>query len=46
MNDTPTAKAKLQQLLFDYPTSQYVAEARKRLSALEGEKPATEEKEK
>lgn len=45
MNDTATAKAKLQQLLFDYPTSQYVTEARKRLSALEGEKPATEEKE-
>lgn len=37
MNDTATAKAKLQQLLFDYPTSQYVAEARKRLSGLEGE---------
>lgn len=45
MNDTATAKAKLQQLLFDYPTSQYVTEARKRLSALEGEKPAAEEKE-
>ena len=44
MEDTATAKAKLQQLLFDYPTSQYVAEARKRLSALEGEKPSTEEK--
>jgi len=43
MNDTPTAKAKLQQLLFDYPTSQYVAEARKRLTALDGEKPTTEE---
>ena len=38
MDDTATAKAKLQQLLFDYPTSQYVAEARKRLSGLEGEK--------
>jgi TolA-binding protein len=37
MNDTVTAKAKLQQLLFDYPTSQYVAEARKRLAGLEGE---------
>lgn len=36
MNDAPTAKAKLQQLLFDYPTSQYVAEARKRLAGLEG----------
>jgi TolA-binding protein len=42
MNDTPTAKAKLQQLLFDYPTSQYVTEARKRLSALEGEKDTKE----
>ena len=45
MNDTATAKAKLQQLLFDYPTSQYVTEARKRLTAREGEKPAAEEKE-
>lgn len=44
MDDTATAKAKLQQLLFDYPTSQYVAEARKRLSGLEGEKePETKE---
>ena len=43
MDDTATAKAKLQQLLFDYPTSQYVAEARKRLSALEGEKEAEPE---
>ncbi|MFM2170697.1 MAG: hypothetical protein RI957_926 [Verrucomicrobiota bacterium] len=46
MDDKATAKAKLQQLLFDYPASQYAAEARKRLSALEGDKPATEEKEK
>jgi TolA-binding protein len=38
MNDTATAKAKLQQLLFDYPTSQYVTEARKRLAGLEGDK--------
>lgn len=45
MNDSATARAKLQQLLFDYPTSQYVTEARKRLTALEGEKPAAEEKE-
>jgi len=37
MNDTATAKAKLQQLLFDYPNSQYVAEARKRIAGLEGE---------
>ncbi len=43
MDDTATAKAKLQQLLFDYPTSQYVAEARKRLSGLEGEKEAEPE---
>ncbi len=45
MNDSATARSKLQQLLFDYPTSQYVNEARKRLTALEGEKPAAEEKE-
>jgi TolA-binding protein len=37
MNDNATAKAKLQQLLFDYPNSQYVAEARKRIAGLEGE---------
>jgi outer membrane protein assembly factor BamD (BamD/ComL family) len=44
MDDTATAKAKLQQLLFDYPTSQYVAEARKRLAGLEGEsEPETKE---
>ncbi len=43
MNDTATAKAKLQQLLFDYPTSQYVAEARKRLAGLEGDKETKEE---
>ena len=43
MNDTATAKAKLQQLLFDYPTSQYVAEARKRLAGLEGEAKPKEE---
>jgi TolA-binding protein len=43
MNDPATAKAKLQQLLFDYPTSQYVAEARKRLAGLEGETETKEE---
>jgi TolA-binding protein len=43
MDDTATARAKLQQLLFDYPTSQYVAEARKRLTGLEGEKEAEPE---
>ena len=43
MNDNETAKAKLQQLLFDYPTSQYVAEARKRLAGLQGESGAAKE---
>ncbi len=43
MNDNATAKAKLQQLLFDYPASQYVAEARKRLAGLEGETKTKEE---
>jgi tetratricopeptide (TPR) repeat protein len=43
MNDTATAKAKLQQLLFDYPNSQYVAEARKRIAGLEGEAKPKEE---
>jgi TolA-binding protein len=43
MNDTATAKAKLQQLLFDYPNSQYVAEARKRIAGLEGETKPKEE---
>jgi TolA-binding protein len=38
MGDNATAKAKLQQLIFDYPSSQYVAEARKKLAGLEGEK--------
>jgi len=38
MGDNATAKAKLQQLIFDYPASQYVAEARKKLAGLEGEK--------
>ncbi len=43
MNDTATAKSKLQQLLFDYPNSQYVAEARKRIAGLEGEAKPKEE---
>jgi TolA-binding protein len=43
MNDTATTKAKLQQLLFDYPNSQYVAEARKRIAGLEGEAKPKEE---
>lgn len=34
MNDNATARAKLQQLVFNYPTSPHVAEARKRLTAL------------
>ncbi len=36
MGDNELAKAKLQQLVFDYPSSQYVAEARKKLSGLGG----------
>lgn len=34
MNDNATARAKLQQLIFNYPTSPHVAEARSRLTAL------------
>ncbi len=37
MGDNETAKAKLQQLIFDYPTSEHVAEARKRIAGLEAE---------
>ncbi|MBT3568268.1 MAG: tetratricopeptide repeat protein [Opitutae bacterium] len=37
MGDKATAKAKLDQLIFDYPTSPYVSEARKRLSGLSKE---------
>ena len=36
MGDEATAKAKLQQLIFDYPTSKHVSEARKKLAALGG----------
>jgi len=34
MGDTALAKAKLQQLVFEYPSSSHVAEARKKLAAL------------
>ena len=34
MGDKELAKAKLQQLIFDYPSSKHVADARKRLAAL------------
>lgn len=37
MGDTETAKAKLQQLVFDYPSSQHVAEAQKKLAGLQAE---------
>ena len=37
MGDNNTAKAKLQQLIFDYPTSEHVAEARKRIAGLEAD---------
>lgn len=37
MGDNPTAIAKLRQLIFDYPTSEHVGEARKRMAALEAE---------
>ncbi len=40
MNDHTTARAKLQQLIFNYPTSPHVAEARSRLAALGEEKAA------
>ncbi len=43
MGDNDTAKAKLQQLIFDYPTSKHVAEARKKLAALDGKEEGTEE---
>lgn len=34
MGDNPVAQAKLQQLIFDYPSSPHVAEAQKKLDAL------------
>lgn len=46
MNDKAIAKAKLQQLIFDYPGSSHVAEARKKLAGLEGEKGADKSTEK
>ncbi|MBT3198305.1 MAG: tetratricopeptide repeat protein [Phycisphaerales bacterium] len=36
MGDTETTKTKLRQLIFDYPSSKHVAEARKKLQALGG----------
>ena len=44
MGDNATAKAKLQQLVFDYPTSNHVSEARKKLAGLESESGAAEPK--
>jgi TolA-binding protein len=35
MNDPEMSKAKLRQLVFDYPSSKHVAEAQKKLAALE-----------
>jgi TolA-binding protein len=43
MGDNQLAMAKLQQLVFDYPTSKHVPEARKKLAGLGGEKGKTEE---
>lgn len=37
MGDKATAKAKLQKLIFDYPTSKFVADARKKLAGIEAE---------
>ena len=37
MGDTATAKAKLQQLIFDYPTSKHAPEARKKLAGIQAE---------
>lgn len=45
MGDTETAKAKLQQLIFDYPSSGLVSEARKKLAGLEAETEETGETE-
>lgn len=36
MQDEEMAKAKLRQLVFEYPSSKHLAEARKKLAALEG----------
>jgi len=37
MGDKETAKGKLRKLIFDYPTSKHVTEARKKLAGLEAE---------
>jgi len=37
MGDNDTAVAKLRQLIFDYPTSEHVVEARNRIAAFEKE---------
>ena len=37
MGDNQVAQAKLQQLIFDYPSSSYVAEAQKKLAALKAD---------
>jgi len=37
MGDNETAKGKLRKLIFDYPTSKHVTEARKKLAGLEAE---------
>jgi len=37
MGDNETAKSKLRKLIFDYPTSKFVTEARKKLAGLEAE---------
>jgi len=42
MGDKETATAKLRQLIFDYPTSEHVVEARNRIAALEKETAAPE----
>ncbi len=44
MGDKETAMAKLRQLVFDYPTSTHVEEARKKLAGLEAESGKTPEK--
>ena len=43
MDDTETAISKLRQLTFDYPSSKFNAEAKKKLAGLE--KLAAQEKE-
>lgn len=43
MGDNETAIAKLRQLIFDYPSSPFVAEARQKLAGLEAESERTPE---